>query len=54
MDMAKTIRDIPGRLFRGAKSLIGMDKKPEAGSVTKTEKSVTVAPAKKRGGSVKC
>jgi hypothetical protein len=31
-----------------------MDKKPEAGSVTKTEKSVTVAPAKKRGGSVKC
>jgi hypothetical protein len=54
MDMAKTIRDIPGKLFRGAKSLIGMDKKPEAGSVTKTEKSVTVAPAKKRGGSVKC
>lgn len=54
MDMAETIRSIPGKLFRGAKSLIGMDKKPEAGSVTKTEKSVTVAPAKKRGGSVKC
>jgi hypothetical protein len=54
MDMAKTIRDIPGKLFRGAKSLIGMDKKPEAGAVTKTEKSVTVEPAKKRGGSVKC
>jgi hypothetical protein len=54
MDMAETIRSIPGKLFRGAKSLIGMDKKPEAGSVTKTEKSVTVEPAKKRGGSVKC
>ena len=54
MDMAKTIRDIPGRLFRGAKKLVGMDEAPKAGSVTETEKSVTVAPAKKRGGSVKC
>jgi hypothetical protein len=54
MDMAETIRSIPGKLFRGAKSLIGMDKKPKAGAVTKTEKSVTVEPAKKRGGSVKC
>lgn len=54
MDMAKTIRDIPGRLFRGAKKLVGMDDKPKAGSVTETEKSITVAPAKKRGGSVKC
>ena len=54
MDMAKTIRDIPGRLFRGAKKLVGMDKAPKAGSVTETEKSVTVEPAKKRGGSVKC
>ena len=54
MDMAKTIRDIPGRLFRGAKKLVGMDTAPKAGSVTETEKSVTVAPAKKRGGSVKC
>lgn len=54
MDMAKTIRDIPGKLFRGAKKLIGMDDKPKAGSVTETEKSVTVEPAKKRGGSVKC
>jgi len=53
MDMAKTIRDIPGKLFRGAKKLVGMDDKPKAGSVTKTEKSVTVQP-KKRGGSVKC
>jgi hypothetical protein len=56
MDMAKTIRDIPGRLFRGAKKLVGMDDKPNAGSgaVTETEKSITVQPAKKRGGSVKC
>jgi hypothetical protein len=54
MDMAKAIRDIPGKLFRGAKRLVGMDDKPKAGSVTETEKSVTVEPAKKRGGSVKC
>lgn len=54
MDMAKTIRDIPGKLYRGAKSLMGFDKAPKAGSVTETEKSVTVEPAKKRGGSVKC
>jgi len=54
MDMAKAIRDIPGKLYRGAKSLMGMDKKPKAGSVTETEKSITVEPAKKRGGSVKC
>jgi len=54
MDMAKAIRDIPGKLFRGAKRLVGMDDKPKAGAVTETEKSVTVEPAKKRGGSVKC
>jgi hypothetical protein len=54
LDMAKKIRSIPGKLYRGAKSLMGMDKKPKAGSVTETEKSVTVEPAKKRGGSVKC
>jgi hypothetical protein len=51
MDMAKTIRSIPSKLYEGAKSLF--TSKPE-GSVTKTEKSVTVSPAKKRGGSVKC
>jgi hypothetical protein len=50
MDMAKAIRNIPSKLFQGAKSMMGMTPKP-AGSVTKTEKSVTVAPAsKKRGG----
>jgi hypothetical protein len=56
MDMAKAIRSVPRRLYQGAKSLLGgmtgADKAP--GSVTKTEKSVTVAPAKKRGGSMKC
>jgi hypothetical protein len=53
MSMAKTIRDIPSKLYEGAKSLFTSKDKP-AGSVTKTEKSVTVSPAKKRGGSVKC
>jgi hypothetical protein len=41
MDMAKAIRSIPSKLFQGAKSMMGMTPKP-AGSVTKTEKSVTV------------
>ena len=55
MNMAKTIRSIPRKLFEGARSLIGVSpEKPAAGSVTKTEKSVTVEPSKKRGGSVKC
>jgi hypothetical protein len=53
MDMAKAIRNIPSRLMEGAKSLFTSKDKP-SGSVTKTEKSVTVSPAKKRGGSVKC
>ena len=54
LEMADYIRDIPGKLFRGAKKMVGMDKAPKAGSVTKTEKSITVAPAKKSGGSVNC
>ena len=53
MDMAKAIRNIPSKLYEGAKSLFTSKDKP-SGSVTKTEKSVTVTPAKKRGGSVKC
>ncbi len=52
MDMAKAIRSVPRKLFEGAKSMIGIGKtEPKAGSVTKTEKSITVAPGKKRGGS---
>jgi hypothetical protein len=52
LDMAKSIRSIPSKLYEGAKDMLGFGSttsKP-AGSVTKTEKSVTVAPAKKRGG----
>jgi hypothetical protein len=67
MDMAKAIRSIPRRVFEGAKSLFGQGSVTEAerkalqnamtkpaGSVTRTEKSVTVEPAKKRGGLAKC
>jgi hypothetical protein len=54
MDMAKAIRSVPRKLFRGAKSLLGIKDEPPKGSVTETQKSVTVTPAKKRGGAVKC
>ena len=50
--MRDSILGAPGRLIEGAKRLFS--RTPPSGSVTKTEKSVTVAPAKKRGGSVKC
>lgn len=52
MDMAKAIRSIPSKLYEGAKGMLGFGSAPKpAGSVTKTEKSVTVSPAsKKRGG----
>ena len=53
MDMAKAIRNIPSKLYEGAKSLFTSKDKP-SGSVTKTEKSVTVSPPKKRGGAVTC
>ena len=56
MNMARAIRSVPRKLYQGAKSLLGglsgADKAP--GAVTKTKESVTVAPAKKRGGSAKC
>ena len=66
MNMAKAIRSIPRKMFDGAKSLMGQGSVTEAerkamlnatkpsGSVTKTKESVTVSPAKKRGGMVKC
>ncbi len=54
MDMAKTIRSIPRRLFRGAKSMLGLTDQKAPGSVTETEKSVTVSPGRKRGGAVTC
>ena len=54
----KLITSIPKRLYEGAKSLLGgmtgFSEKKEPGAVTKTKESVTVAPAKKRGGSAKC
>jgi hypothetical protein len=50
--MRESILGAPGRLLEGAKRLFS--KAPQSGSVTKTEKSVTVSPGKKRGGSVKC
>jgi hypothetical protein len=51
MDMAKAIRSVPRKLFEGAKSMMGMGKtEPKAGSITKTEKSVTVSPKKGGGG----
>jgi hypothetical protein len=55
MGMAKAIRSIPRRMIEGAKSLFTSKEaeKPE-GSVTKTEKSVTVSPGRKSGGAVKC
>ena len=49
--MRNAILGAPKRLMEGIK---GFFSKPSEGSVTKTEKSVTVTPAKKRGGSVKC
>jgi len=47
------ILGFPKRLYEGVKGFFtSPEQKP--GSVTKTEKSVTVSPGKKRGGSVKC
>jgi len=49
----EAILGFPKRIYQGVKGLFtSPEKKP--GSVTKTEKSVTVSPAKKRGGSVEC
>ena len=50
--MRDSILGAPKRMFEAAKGLFSGKEAP-AGSVTKTEKSVTVTP-KKRGGSVKC
>jgi hypothetical protein len=53
--MREMILGAPKRMLQGAKRMIGMgavsDKEPKA--ITKTEKSVTISPAKKnRGGAV--
>jgi hypothetical protein len=52
--MRESILGAPKRAYEAVKSMFGSQPKP-AGSVTKTEKSVTVAPAnKKSGGSAMC
>lgn len=56
-EMRDTILGAPGRAIKRIKGFFGgVGNKPDlpSGSVTKTEKSVTVTPAKKRGGAVKC
>jgi hypothetical protein len=56
----EAILGFPRRMYEGAKNLFSGSPASAAsaakapGAVTKTEKSVTVAPAKKRGGSAKC
>jgi len=50
--MRDTILGAPRRLLKGVKQMFNGT--PPSGSVTKTEKSVTVTPSKKRGGSVEC
>jgi len=56
MAMAKSIRGFPGKVMGKVKSVAKdlFSSAPKADSVTKTKESVTVTPAKKRGGSVKC
>lgn len=51
MEMARAIRSVPSKLFKGAKRLIGglSGADEDLGAVTKTKESVTVAPSKKRG-----
>jgi len=50
--MRESILGAPKRMFDTVKGMFSKEAPP--GSVTKTEKSVTVAPSKKRGGRVKC
>ena len=55
--MREAILGAPGRAIKRIKGFFGgVGDKPDlpSGSVTKTEKSVTVTPQKKRGGAVKC
>jgi hypothetical protein len=50
--MRNAMLGAPRRAYDAVKSMFSSSKPPE-GSVTKTEKSVTVAPPKKRGGSMR-
>jgi len=51
--MRDSILGAPKRIYEGVKGLFGGKPEVPAGSVTKTEKSVTVTP-KRRGGRAKC
>jgi len=51
--MRESILGAPKRMIEGVKNLFGSKPEVPAGSVTKTEKSVTVAP-KRRGGRAMC
>jgi hypothetical protein len=51
--MRDSILGAPKRAYDAVKGMFTSPTKPPAGSVTKTEKSVTVAP-RKRGGSAMC
>ena len=56
MAMARAIRGFPSKVMGKVKSVAKdlFSTAPKTDSVTKTKESVTVTPAKKRGGSVKC
>lgn len=56
MAMAKSIRGFPSKVMGKVKSVAKdlFSSAPKADSVTKTKESVTVTPAKKRGGMVNC
>jgi hypothetical protein len=55
-EMREMVLGAPKRMLEGAKRMIGVgavsDKEPKA--ITKTEKSVTISPAKKKRGGGAC
>jgi len=56
ISMARSIRGFPGKVFDKVKGVAKdlFSTMPKTDSVTKTKESVTVSPAKKRGGAVNC
>lgn len=56
MALAKTMREIPSKIYRGAKKLMGLGtpSKQEAKIIEQDTKTKTGVPAKKRGGRVSC
>jgi hypothetical protein len=56
MDMAQSIRGFPGKVMKKVKDAAKdlFSPAPKADSITKTQESVTVTPAKKSGGMVNC